>query len=250
MNRKLLLFGGTSEGVELARALAQGGWEVTVSVATDYGALMLEGLPVQVLTGRLDAQQMEKLMQSGGFCGVIDATHPYAAEVTVNIRAAAKEAGLPCDRVLRPEGEAEGDWILVPTPQAAAERLKSLPGNVLLTTGSKELAAFTALPDYKERVWVRILASEASLHQAISLGYPPNHIIAMHGPFSKELNVALLRQFTIETTVTKRSGRAGGFREKAEAARETGGRLLVIDRPVQETGLSVEALLKKFSMLE
>lgn len=246
MSTPVLIFGGTSEGTRLAEILPKRGYDVTVSVATEYGALMLNGLGVKVKTGRLDVDGMARLMESQPFQSVIDATHPYAAEVTENIKAAAARAGLPCQRLLRPEGQGEPGCTTVSTPQAAAEALAERPGNILLTTGSKDLAAFTALPDYPQRVWVRILASEASLHQAISLGYPPNHIIAMHGPFSKELNVALLHQFHIKTMVTKRSGKAGGFWEKVEAAREAGAELLVIERPVRESGLSLEEILTQY----
>lgn len=240
-----LIFGGTSEGVELARELSAN-HQVTVSVATDYGALMLDGIAVTVLVGRMDADEMAELMKKSSFSAVLDATHPYAAEVTRNIQTAAESVGLLYERILRPDGQMEDNWLMAASPEEAAERLKTLEGNILLTTGSKDLGVFAMLPDYKERVWVRILASEASLHQALALGYPPNHIIAMHGPFSTELNAALLRQFSIRTMVTKRSGRAGGFWEKASAAEQTQTTLLVIDRPTEEKGLSLGEAIEKY----
>ncbi len=243
---KLLIFGGTSEGVALAQALPSFGHTVTVSVATEYGALMLDGTEVTVLTGRLTADEMTALMEREGFEAVIDATHPYAAEVTENIRRAAKQAQICYERLLRPEGQEDSSCITVESPEAAAECLKHCPGNILLTTGSKDLPIFAAIPDYQERIWVRILASESSLHQAFSLGYPPNHIIAMHGPFSTDLNLALLRQFDIKTMVTKRSGKAGGFQEKLEAAKLAGAALMVIERPVKEQGFSIQELLEKY----
>jgi precorrin-6x reductase len=246
MKQPILVFGGTREGTCLAEKLPSYGYDVTVSVATDYGALMLEGLKAEVKIGRLDINGMAALMNSKPFGWVIDATHPYAAQVTKNIQAAAQQAKLPYLRLLRPEGEHQTNETSVSTPQEAAKVLLNRPGNILLTTGSKDLEAFTLLPDYKERVWVRILASEPSLHQALELGYPPNHIVAMHGPFSKELNIALLHQFEIKTMVTKRSGRAGGYQEKADAARETGAELIIIDRPVEERGKSLEEILAQF----
>ncbi|MCD7928011.1 MAG: precorrin-6A reductase [Oscillospiraceae bacterium] len=246
MRGELLIFGGTAEGTELARLLPKRGYRVTVSVATDYGALMLADCAAQVRVGRLDELEMTALMQSRPFLAVIDATHPYADRATENIHAAAEKVGLSYRRLIRPEGQAEPGWLTAATAQEAAQRLNDLPGNVLLTTGSKDLAAFTAVEGYEQRLRVRILASEESLHKALSLGYPPNHIIAMHGPFSKELNLALLRQFQIQTLVTKRSGLAGGFREKAEAAREADAALLVIQRPSRETGLTLEELLEEY----
>lgn len=242
---RVLLFGGTSEGAELARRLPRPGLALTVSVATDYGAELLEGLPVQVLRGRLDAEQMAALMQD--YDAVIDATHPYAVEVSENVRAAAERVGIPCHRLLRADENAAGDWTEVPDAETAAKVLQTLPGNVLLTTGSKDLAAYTALPDYRERLWVRILPSEESLRHALSLGVPAKHIIAIHGPFSEELNTALLRQFDIKVLVTKRSGRAGGFAEKVRAARGTGTALVVLARPTEERGETLEEIITHFA---
>lgn len=242
---RVLLFGGTSEGAELARRLPRPGLALTVSVATDYGAELLKGLPVQVLRGRLDAEQMAALMRE--FDAVIDATHPYAVAVSENVRAAAERTGTHCHRLVRADDARPGDWTEVPDAETAAKVLQTLTGNVLLTTGSKDLAAYTVLPDFRERIWVRILPSEESLRHALSLGAPARHIIAMHGPFSEELNAALLRQFDIKVLVTKRSGRAGGFAEKVRAARATGTALVVLARPTEEQGETMEDILAQFA---
>jgi precorrin-6x reductase len=244
--KPILIFGGTTEGVQLAQQLPALGYSVTVSVATPYGAEMLHGLNVQVLTGRLTADGMAQLINSGGYGSVIDATHPYAAEVSQNIRAAAAQTGVSYERLLRPAGREEEQSISVSSPQEAALRLCALPGNILLTTGSKDLDVFTAIPHYQQRVWVRILASEESLHRALSLGYSPKHIVAMHGPCSTELNIALLRQFDISLMVSKRSGAEGGFPEKVAAAKAAGVQLVVIERPVQEEGFTVQTLVEAY----
>lgn len=241
---RLLIFGGTSEGAELARRLPSADCAVTVCVATDYGAQMLEGLPVTVRTGRLNAAEMETLM--AGFDAVLDATHPYAVEVSKNIRTAAARRGLPCTRLLRSDEGGAGDWTEVPDAAAAVEVLQKLPGNVLLTTGSKDLDVFSTLPDFRDRVWARILPSRASLDRALELGWPERHLIAMHGPFSEELNLALLRQFDIRVLVTKRSGRAGGFAEKVRAARRAGTALVVLARPEEREGETLKEILARF----
>ena len=80
---------------------------------------------------------------------------------------------------------------------------------------------------------------EKSIANADSLGIPLDHIIAMKGPFSKELNCAIIRQFDIKVLVTKASGKSGGFWEKVEAASECGAELIVIRRPVEEEGLNI-----------
>ena len=243
---RILLFGGTAEGHTLARRLAQAGHPVTCCVATDYGRDVLEPQPnLTVRMGRMDQGAMEAEMGRGYDC-VVDATHPYAAQVSGNIRAAAKAVNLPYQRLLRPREEA-GDVLWADSPEQAAEILETMPGNVLLTTGSKDLAVFAKLRDYKQRLWVRILPSLDSLSAALELGYPASHIICMQGPFSRQMNTATLRSMDGRILVTKDTGKAGGVGAKAQAAREAGARLLVIRRPVAETGLELEALLEKLT---
>lgn len=237
----ILLFGGTSEGRELAEWLSGEGFGLTLCVATEYGASLVPELPgLEVHTGRLDRSGMEQLLAGGGFDRVVDATHPYAVEVTENLRAAAEAARVPYLRLLRQSGGEDGCHKAASLAEAA-ELLTGLPGNVLLTTGSKELAPF-AVPGLVERCYPRVLPTLDSLERCLSLGFPPAHIICMQGPFSQALNVALIRQFHIQTLVTKDSGGYGGFREKAEAAREAGCALLVVERPTRETGLTLEEL--------
>lgn len=81
-----------------------------------------------------------------------------------------------------------------------------------------------------------------SLERCLSLGFPPAHILCMQGPFSQALNEALIGQYSIRTLVTKDTGSYGGFREKAQAAQGTGCTLLVVERPVQETGQTLEEI--------
>ena len=171
---------------------------------------------------------------------MVDATHPYAVEVTENIRAAAEAAGLPRLRLVRQSGGGDG-CLRAPDMAGVAALLRELPGNVLLTTGSKELHHF-AVPGLAERCYPRVLPMVDSLERCLTLGFPPRNIICMQGPFSRELNVALLRQYRIKTLVTKDTGGYGGFREKAEAAREAGCALLVVERPGAEDGLTLEQI--------
>ena len=235
----ILLFGGTSEGRELAEWLSGEGFGLTLCVATEYGASLVPELPgLEVHTGRLDRSGMEQLLAGGGFDRVVDATHPYAVEVTENLRAAAEAAGVPYLRLLRQSGGEDGCHKAASLAEAA-ELLTGLPGNVLLTTGSKELDCF-AVPGLEERCFPRVLPMVDSLERCLALGFPPRNILCMQGPFSKELNAALIRQYDIRTLVTKDTGGAGGFAEKAQAAAETGCALLVVDRPRQEAGASLE----------
>ncbi len=239
---EVLVFGGTTEGREIAGWLsARGTCSVVVSSLTEYGGSLVEGLPnVESLTGRMLPDAMKQLMRTRTFTCVVDATHPYAAGVSTSIATACENTSTSLLRVIR-EGEPEGPWIGVSDATEAAQLVASRTGNVLLTTGSNDLSIYVAaVDDYQERLYARILPMEKSIVNADSLGIPLDHIIAMKGPFSKELNCALIRQFDIKALVTKASGKSGGFWEKVEAARECGAELIVIRRPIQEEGLSLE----------
>lgn len=232
---RVLLFSGTSEGHALCRFLFERGARADVYVATEYGQAVLEPLPgITVHTGRLSAPELAREIGEGAL--VIDATHPYAREISENLRAACR--GSEYLRLLRPR-TAAADGVTVPDTAAAADWLNVHPGRALLTTGSKELAAFTAVSGYRERLFPRVLPSVQALEVCAALGFPSAHIIAMQGPFDRALNAALLRQIHAAYLVTKDTGAAGGFAEKAAAARDAGARLLVIARPTEEEGLTL-----------
>lgn len=236
---EVLLFGGTAEGRILAEWLADQGYAPTVCVATEYGAVLLPRWSrLTVHTGRMERQEMTALMQEKPFTCVVDATHPYAVAVTENIKAAASDAGVPYYRLIR-RSDGEDLCHKAEDMATAAMMLQKMPGNVLLTTGSKELHHF-AVPGLVERCYPRVLPTMDSLERCLTLGFPPAHVICMQGPFSRELNQAMLRQFHIQTLVTKNSGGYGGFREKADAAAACGCALLVVERPRQETGMDLD----------
>lgn len=291
---KIWLFSGTTEGRLLAKRLA-GVREVSldVSVATQYGK---EGVSaadnIRVLCGRLDSEEMVHGLEREHYDLVLDATHPYAREVSENIRQACERAGVRLLRVLRDRedgctkdpaaaccvcpgqpdacGDSCPDVRSVSCPDAcggacadekedgragtgrgqvcvgsvdeAVEYLKRTKGNILVTTGSKELRKFTKLPGWGDRVYARVLSLPAVVSQCASMGFYGRRLIAMEGPFSREMNLALLHSTGAAWMVTKESGAAGGFDEKAEAARMAGVGLVVIGRP-EEKGISLRETL-------
>lgn len=235
---KILIFGGTTEGRLLAQALSQRGLPATVSVATPLGAQELSGLPgITSLVGRKTTEEMAELLKSFDRC--VDATHPYAVEASRNIRTACQAAEVPLRRLLRGESSHEaGHWV--DSPEEAARWLAERSGNVLLAIGAKGIGAFQDLD--RERLYPRVLPVVESISACQQAGIHTRNIIALHGPFSRELNRAMLEQYHIRYLVTKDGGRAGGFEEKAAAAREAGAELVVIGRPA-ETGYTLEEIL-------
>lgn len=237
---RVVIFSGTTEGRELSAETASMGAETVVCVATEYGKLMQEHVPgTHTLSGRMEAGEMAKVLTGVDLC--IDATHPYAREASRNIRKAAGTANVPYRRLLRRESKLPPDCILVDSAADAARFLQGTKGNILLTIGAKELTAFSTVE--RQRLVPRVLPVQESLAACEGMEIPRGNIIAMQGPFSCELNTALIHQFSIGWLVTKDGGAAGGFAEKAQAAQETGARLVVIRRP-KEDGESYETILE------
>lgn len=243
---KVIVFAGTTEGYAVSRFLAEHHIFVTACVATDYGKKALaENIYLKVHAGRLNQQEMESLMEKETPSLVLDATHPYAADVTVNIREACMEKGISYERVLRGESLHEENAVYVENAEEAAAFLNQTSGNVLVTTGSKELKKFTAVEGYEQRLYARVLSLPSVMEACASCGFEGKHLIGMQGPFSVEMNAAMLKQFDCRYLVTKDSGKAGGFPEKLEAAQLCGVTPVIIGRPCKETGLSVSEC-KKF----
>ena len=213
---KVFLFAGTTEGRELAGFLSRAGVEVFVFTATEYGKSLIGEAENMVLSyERLSAEKMEEQIRTEKPDLVVDATHPYAELVTENIRSACIHTHTELIRLVRDEGTWDGgDITYVSSAKEAAEFLSRTEGNVLLTTGSKDLAEFTAVPGYEERIYARVLFLPDVAKSCAGLGFRGSRLICMQGPFSKELNTAMLRQYDCKWMVTKASGMEGGFPEK------------------------------------
>ena len=248
---RVLIFAGTTEGRTLSEYLSENRIEHTVCVATEYGEEVLSASPYMTIhQGRMGVSEMEKLMQTGNFAAVVDATHPYAVEVTANIREASQEAKLPYLRLKRwLDAETEGSIFYFHSNEECVVALEKTEGNILLTTGSKELATYCSRPLVKDRLYVRILPGMESISICTELGIKGKQMIAMQGPFSTEMNEAILHQYEIACMVTKKSGRQGGYPEKLEAAERAGIPVYVIEPADTERGYSMEEVCEKLQLL-
>lgn len=246
--------------------------QVHVCVASEYGAQVLpEAEEIKVHVGRLEQADMQEFLLAVQADICVDATHPYAVLVTQNIYQACKVVGVPYVRVRRdmqeepgnadpamqeepvnadPDmqmsgthiGDADGkrytdetsDSIYVGDIQAAVDYLKGVTGNILITTGSKELHLYTQIPDYGSRCTARVLPTRSVVEACTELGFTGKHLICMQGPFDLEMNLATLRYADADFMVTKASGKNGGYDEKCEAALAAGVQLVVIGRPKEQ----------------
>ncbi len=285
--KEVLIFAGTTEGRKLSECLSAAGIAHRICVATEYGEMVLKGeswkveghtkvegytkveghtmserqvnseesVFVKVHQGRMNREEIKKYIQNGDFAAVVDATHPYADVITENIKAAMKEAEekiLPPYFRLKREIDTEEfyektTWF--DTNEACAKALEEIQGNILLTTGSKELAKYCTSEKVRNRLYVRVLPSVESLNLCMEQGICGKQILAMQGPFSAELNEAVIRQYQIACLVTKASGKTGGYSEKLEAAKKAGIPVFVVGHSQKDEGYSFDEVCRELETI-
>lgn len=236
-NHYLMVIGGTTESHQIIDELLNRNINVILTVATSYGESLIEERPgLKVVAGRMDSEQMLHFIKSSSIECVVDASHPFAQNVSNNAIQACREASIPYVRFERKSHEADlSDVYLAQSYEEAAAIASRLEGNILLTTGSNNLECFiTTVKDYKQRLFVRVLPTSNVIQKCEKLGLTADNIIAMKGPFSKELNREMLKQCKASVMVTKESGDAGGVKEKLLSAGELGAAVILIKRPVVE----------------
>ncbi|MGL4791174.1 MAG: precorrin-6A reductase [Anaerotignaceae bacterium] len=236
---KVIVFAGTEEGRKICEFLANK-VELTACTATDYGTQCLAGIGANVLEGRLTKEEMEEIIK--GFDLVIDATHPYAKVVSQNIKEACTFVDKEYLRVIREEIKCE-NVLNFNNINDVCSYLNENEGNILVTTGSKELLPYTKIKDFQKRVYVRVLPTESSLKECIEKGFKGSNIICMQGPFCEEINIGTIKQVKAKFVVTKETGKTGGYEEKVNAATKCGAKTLVIGRPIKEEGLTLNACI-------
>ena len=273
--KKVLIYAGTTEGRELAQELARERIYCDISVATEYGRQIMDekiSPYICILQGRMTAEQMRLKCENERYLAVVDATHPFATEVSVNIRESLKGLDIPYFRLGREkipgeEGERQAGERQTGEQQAekqnymarkyfqntaaCVEALKKTEGKIFLTTGSKELSAFCREETIRKRLVVRVLPGMESLQECVRNGLEGRQIIAMQGPFSKEMNLAMIRQYQASVLVTKESGKTGGEDTKLAAAGEAQIPSYIILRPDEKTPvMDMDEVLEQLRRLE
>lgn len=251
--KPILVFAGTSEGRRIAEYLSEHRIPAHICVATEYGeGLLPESDSITISSIRLEEAQMEKMLQGQTYALVIDATHPYAIEVSKNIKKACQQTGIRYIRMVR-ETETNqkdknpvehiADAIYVNSVTEAAAFLSNREGNVLVTTGSKEIDAYLKISNAKERMYYRVLVTAEVIARCKELRIEGRHLFAMQGPFSEAMNYAMLMEIQAEYLVTKDSGKAGGFEEKIAAAKRAGVISIIIKRPMEINGSTYDDVI-------
>ena len=265
---RFMLFAGTTEGRELSVFMSDNAIPVKVYTATEYGANILresgiiesdDGTTGLILhAGRLDEAAVMKEIIEIKPVAVIDATHPYAEEVSRAVKLCCSQTNTILLRIRRPQQSLpEGGYITRTKNVAeAAQYLRTKNGNVFLTIGSRQIDIFCKefLRKNNEneplgRLCVRVLPLMESIQSCLTCGIKRSNIIAAEGPFTEEMNIACIHHFNASFLVTKETGKEGGMNEKLSAAKKAGIEVVTIARPQDSGGINIEEAKKEIIML-
>lgn len=225
------VIGGTKDSRDFIKLLSEKNINlknIILTTASDYGKKLAEESGVIVKSGAMDKDEMKKFILENNIDKVFDFSHPYAVEVSKNAMKAAEETG---KKYFRFERESlENCCISFTEIKELVKYLETLKGNILITLGTNNIHEFKNLKNL-ENIYFRILPVKISTEKAENAGIKAKNIIGLQGPFSKEFNTAIYKNYKIKYVVTKESGDTGGESEKIEAAQETGVIPIVLKRP-------------------
>lgn len=236
------IISGTQDGREIGAELADREMkkplelrrEIMMTVVSQYGKILAshEGLDVRV--GRFTKNDMINVIKEKKVTLILDASHPYAAIVSETAYNACMETGIDYVRYERAEIKLPDYEKLyeVKDEFEAANLAGHLGQSILLTTGSKTLATFVHDKALKgKEIWARVLPVSSVLKMCEDLGLKAKNILAIQGPFSYEMNLAMINDYRVDVMVTKNSGLVGGSDTKLKAAMKAGISVIVIDKP-------------------
>ncbi|WP_242056988.1 MULTISPECIES: cobalt-precorrin-6A reductase [Oscillatoriales] len=237
---RLWLIGGTTESMQLAAAIAQAQLPCTISVTTETARSLYPDVPIlRVWVGRLSPSEIGQFLLAQNIVAVLDASHPFAVEISQNAIAACSQLQIPYLRYERPRLQGENNAIVNSKLIQLDTFATLVAGNylegqrVLLTVGYKALPLFRPWQE-RSTLFTKVLPSSTSIEAAIAAGFTPDRIFAMRPPISADLEKALWRHWQISMVVTKASGASGGEDVKRSIADELGVTLVVIDPPAIE----------------
>ncbi|MGO5065385.1 MULTISPECIES: cobalt-precorrin-6A reductase [unclassified Clostridium] len=225
---------GTSEGREILSLLNKFTDDILISTATTYGGEILKDYKYKKInTKPLNKDDFHNMLKENKVNILIDASHPYALEVTKNAREVSKDLNIKYVRYERPSSAEEfkenKKVVFLEGYKDLKDALENINGNVLNTSGSRNMGKILDL-ELENRIIHRVLPSVKVLEECFNLGVKVEDIMAIKGPISKELNKAFIKDYDAKALILKDSGPQGGTREKILACLECDIYALVITR--------------------
>lgn len=234
----ILILGGSSDSYQIISTLKEKQKKLIATVTTDYGRKLIQDkFEIPVIKKRVDTKDLVELIQNQKITQIIDATHPFAEKISKNAIKAAQKTEISYLRFERkelkldPKLAAQVKIIKAANYKSAAVKANEF-GKIFLTTGSKNLNVFiNEIDNYKQRLFLRIMVFPAYIENILNVGIPPANLIAVKGPFSKEFNQAMFKEYQADVIITKASGKTGGLKTKIEAAAALDLTVILIERP-------------------
>ena len=198
---RVLIFGSTKEAREMAQTLRRRGRQVIFSVISEYGKSLLP-LGTMCHVGRLDGPEMLAFIRETNPHRVVDATPPYAVLASHNIRQCCDALNIAYERIhfedIDNAWREAVEWV--DTNDALIAAVQREKGNILLGIGRNPIFPIPESSNLT-RMYPRIAPIPASLEACLTMGFPPQNIIAMEAPFSKTLTMALFDDKHITSVV-------------------------------------------------
>jgi len=229
---------GTSEGKNILSGLNEFTENIFISTATTYGAELLKDYKYKIFNEvPLDLLGLMQVIRRNDIKILIDASHPYALEITKNAMEACKIYGVQYVRYERPSVLKKfidnENVIVVEDYDSLFKQLKEVEGNILNTTGSRNIDKFMRL-NLSNRIIHRVLPSVKVLEEILGKGVKVEDIVAMKGPVGYELNCGFIKEYNAKAIIMKDSGIQGGTQDKIKAAIDNNIQAFVIGRKPME----------------
>ena len=238
---RILLLGGTTEASLLARALADAGLNAVFSYAGRTADPVGQPLP-QRIGGFGGVEGLRTYLVQEKISHVVDATHPFAAQMSRNaVEAAGSDIPLIALQRLPWAAGPEDRWTTVADMQGAVDALPKAATRVFLAIGRQHIDAFAGAPQHH---YLLRLVDQPTTPVAL----PNAEIVISRGPFRVEDDLDLLRQHHVQTIVAKNSGGVGA-RAKIDAARVLGLPVIMIDRPALPARATCETVAEVMEWL-
>ena len=224
------VIGGTKDSRDFLEKFLKYESNIIVSTATEYGAKLIENLPVKTSSEKMDKEAMLKFVDYNKITNAIDISHPYAFEVSKNAMKVAEEKNIKYFRFEREKVD------ILPKKYKNFEEIENLikyienlEGNILVTLGSNNVPLFKDLKNLPN-IYFRILSRWDMVKRCEDNNILPKNIIAMQGPFTENMNIAMMEQFNIKYLITKKAGDTGGEREKVSACDKLDVEIIYLDK--------------------
>ncbi len=245
----ILVMAGTKDAIKIIEMLSKNNkssfkgnsneethFNILATTTTNYGGILAKKAGTdEVISRPLEADELVNLIQKKDVKILIDATHPFATQATINAINASKKASIKYIRFERPSinySNFEGIHIVNSFEEAGqvAKKIIKNEKKVLHLAGVSTIKSVLESVPLKQLI-VRVLPNTTSIGICQEIGISGENIVAMQGIFSKEFNQALMREYDVGVIITKESGETGGVPGKIDAALELGLEVVLINRP-------------------